>query len=164
MMAEGMIEESLVLTRMIHDRYHAARRNPFNEIECSDHYARAMASYGTFITACGFGYHGPKAYMRFAPKLTAGHFQAAFVAAEGWGSYRQEAKEDQLELEIKVHYGRLALKTFSTECDRKVTTAKLTLNGKNIPAKFSQKGRDCLVEMQDGITINSGQSLQIKIG
>jgi uncharacterized protein (DUF608 family) len=163
MMAEGMIEESLVLTRMIHDRYHAARRNPFNEIECSDHYARAMASYGTFITACGFGYHGPKAYMRFAPKLTAGHFQAAFVAAEGWGSYRQEAKEDQLELEIKVHYGRLALKTFSTECDRKVTTAKLTLNGKNIPAKFSQKGRDCLVEMQDGITINSGQSLQIKI-
>jgi hypothetical protein len=163
MMAEGMLEESLVLTRMIHDRYHAARRNPFNEIECSDHYARAMASYGTFITACGFGYHGPKAYMRFAPKLAAGHFQAAFIAAEGWGSYRQEAKEDGLELEIKVHYGRLSLKTFSTEFDRKVSTAKLRMNDKNIPVKFSQKGRDCHIEMRDGITIDSGQSMQIKI-
>ncbi len=47
MMAEGMVEESLILTRAIHDRYHAAKRNPFNEVECSDHYARAMASYGT---------------------------------------------------------------------------------------------------------------------
>ena len=54
MMAEGMVEESLILTRMIHDRYHASKRNPFNEIECSDHYARAMASYGTFLMACGF--------------------------------------------------------------------------------------------------------------
>ena len=60
MMAEGMTDEALIITRSIHDRYHAAKRNPYNEIECSDHYARAMASYGTFITACGFEYHGPK--------------------------------------------------------------------------------------------------------
>ena len=68
MMAEGMTDEALVITRAIHDRYHAAKRNPYNEIECSDHYARAMAGYGTFITACGFEYHGPKGYLRFAPK------------------------------------------------------------------------------------------------
>ncbi|MEP6748497.1 MAG: GH116 family glycosyl-hydrolase, partial [Bacteroidota bacterium] len=43
MMAEGMTDEALILTRAIHDRYHAAKRNPYNEIECSDHYARAMA-------------------------------------------------------------------------------------------------------------------------
>ena len=64
MMAEGMVEESLVLTKSIHDRYHAFKRNPFNEIECSDHYGRAMASYGTFISACGFTYHGPKRVYR----------------------------------------------------------------------------------------------------
>ena len=28
MMAEGMIDETLVITRTIHDRYHAAKRNP----------------------------------------------------------------------------------------------------------------------------------------
>ena len=71
MMAEGMTEESLVLTRSIHDRYHAYKRNPFNEIECSDHYGRAMASYGTFISACGFTYHGPKGPYRFCPQNNA---------------------------------------------------------------------------------------------
>ena len=93
MMAEGMIEESLVLTRSIHDRYHAYKRNPFNEIECSDHYARAMASYGTFISACGFTYHGPKGQIGFSPKLTPENFKAPFTAAEGWGSYAQQRNE-----------------------------------------------------------------------
>lgn len=85
LMAEGMVEEALVLTRCIHDRYHAAKRNPFNEIECSDHYARAMASYGTFLTTCGFEYHGPKGMLRFAPKLGAEDFKSGFVTAAGWG-------------------------------------------------------------------------------
>ncbi|HKG08466.1 MAG TPA: GH116 family glycosyl hydrolase, partial [Pedobacter sp.] len=89
-MAEGMVEESLVLTRVIHDRHHAAKRNPFNEIECSDHYARAMASYGTFITACGFEYHGPKGHIAFAPKWNKENFKAPFTSAEGWGTYSQQ--------------------------------------------------------------------------
>ncbi len=90
MMAEGMTDEALVLTRAIHDRHHAAKRNPFNEIECSDHYARAMASYGTFITACGFEHHGPKGDFKMAPRWNAKNFKAPFTVAEGWGSYRQK--------------------------------------------------------------------------
>ncbi|MCX7007066.1 MAG: hypothetical protein NTY53_07420, partial [Kiritimatiellaeota bacterium] len=31
MIAEGLVMEGLAITRMIHDRYHAARRNPWNE-------------------------------------------------------------------------------------------------------------------------------------
>ncbi|MDQ2864131.1 MAG: GH116 family glycosyl-hydrolase [Bacteroidota bacterium] len=89
MMAEGMHEESLVLTRSIHDRYNAFKRNPFNEIECSDHYGRAMASHGTFISACGFTYHGPKGHIGFSPKLTPENFKAPFTVAEGWGTYSQ---------------------------------------------------------------------------
>ena len=52
---------------MIHNRYDASKTNPFNEIECSDHYARAMASYGTFITACGFEYQGLEALLGLHP-------------------------------------------------------------------------------------------------
>ena len=41
-----LLEAGLAVSRAIHDRYNAALRNPYNEIECSDHYSRAMASYG----------------------------------------------------------------------------------------------------------------------
>jgi hypothetical protein len=49
MIWEGMLMEGLAITRMIHDRYHPLRRNPYNEVECGDHYARSMASYGVFF-------------------------------------------------------------------------------------------------------------------
>ena len=67
MLWEGLVDKALAVTRMIHDRYHAARRNPYNEVECSDHYARAMASHGTFLAACGFDTTAPKAISASRP-------------------------------------------------------------------------------------------------
>jgi uncharacterized protein (DUF608 family) len=125
MMAEGMVEESLILTRTIHDRYHASKRNPFNEVECSDHYARAMASYGSFITACGFTYHGPKKEIGFAPKIGADNFKAAFTAAEGWGTYSQVKKGKSLECVIDVKWGKLAVKKINVEKNGKASTVDL---------------------------------------
>ena len=61
MIWEGMVKEGLAVERAIHDRYHASRRNPWNEVECGDHYARSMASYGVFIAACGYEHTAPRA-------------------------------------------------------------------------------------------------------
>ena len=38
MIWEGMVQEGLAVTRAIHDRYHPSRRNPWNEVECVDHF------------------------------------------------------------------------------------------------------------------------------
>jgi hypothetical protein len=35
--------------RTVHDRYHPSRRNPFSEIEYSDHYSRAMSAYSVYL-------------------------------------------------------------------------------------------------------------------
>ena len=48
MIAEGLVQEGLAVTRAIHDRYSPSKRNPYNEIECGDHYSRSMASYASF--------------------------------------------------------------------------------------------------------------------
>ena len=85
MLWEGMVLEGLAITRAVHDRYHASRRNPWNEVECGDHYARSMASYGVYLAACGFEYHGPKGHIGFAPRISPENFRCAFTSAEGWG-------------------------------------------------------------------------------
>lgn len=42
---EGLEEEGAAVLRGLWDRHDGSRRNPYNEIECGDHYARAMAGW-----------------------------------------------------------------------------------------------------------------------
>ncbi|UCD28644.1 MAG: hypothetical protein JSV03_16435 [Planctomycetota bacterium] len=109
MIWEGMVMEGLAICRTIHDRYHASKRNPFNEIECGDHYARAMASYGVFVALCGYEYHGPKGYLSFAPRHRPEDFRAPFTSANGWGTYSQKRNGDQQQHRIDLRWGNLRL-------------------------------------------------------
>jgi hypothetical protein len=165
MIAEGMTDEGLAIVRSIHDRYHAAKRNPYNEIECSDHYARAMASYGSFITACGFEYHGPKGYMRFAPKWNADNFKAPFTAAEGWGSYSQRQSNGAMECILEPKYGQVQLSSFSADVPKGKKAKKITvsLGGQTVPAKWEQKGANVLVSLQNRVTIKTGERFVIEL-
>ncbi|MCO8271707.1 non-lysosomal glucosylceramidase [Actinoplanes sp. TRM 88003] len=47
---EGLDDEGLAIVRGVRARYDGTRRNPFNEIECGDHYVRAMAGW-SLLTA-----------------------------------------------------------------------------------------------------------------
>lgn len=165
MMAEGMTDEALVITKAIHDRYHAAKRNPYNEIECSDHYARAMASYGTFITACGFEHHGPKGYLRFAPKWNRNNFKAAFTSAEGWGSYSQVKNNEQQRHTLTLQYGSLLLKTISFDnlLDQKAKTVSVTLNGQAVRANFKESEGSIVIGLSKGVRVNAGEEIRISI-
>jgi uncharacterized protein (DUF608 family) len=163
MMAEGMTDEALVLTRMIHDRYHAAKRNPFNEIECSDHYARAMASYGTFISACGFDYDGPNGSIKFAPKLNPHKCKVPYTAASGWGSYEQNQNEQNFTAKLNVAYGSLRLNKIAVEPSLKVTKAKIYVGDTIINGKLTKKDQAYQFEFNHSIELKKGQVLQINL-
>jgi len=163
MMAEGMTDEALILTRAIHDRYHAAKRNPYNEIECSDHYARAMASYGTFISACGFEYHGPKGFIRFNPAVSPDDFTAPFTTAEGWGTYKQKQTPTSFSVTFDIKYGNLNINeiSFVISNNRKISKAEARLNGTIVACKMDQSGEDICVIFNNTATIAANQLLSV---
>ncbi len=100
----------LAVGRAVHDRYSASKRNPYNEIECSDHYARANASYSLFLAACGFSYDGPAGSIGFDPKIGPDDFKAPFTAAEGWGTFKQkQVPGEGWSARLKVRHGSLTL-------------------------------------------------------
>lgn len=99
----------LAVARAIHDRYAPARRNPYNEIECSDHYARAAASYSMFLAATGFQAHGPRGILGFAPKIRPEDFSSAFTAAGAWGTFAQKLEDGNWTATLTVADGRLRL-------------------------------------------------------
>lgn len=153
------------MTRMIHDRYHAYKRNPFNEVECSDHYARAMASYGTFITACGFEYHGPNGYIRFAPKWNADNFKAPFVTAKGWGSYSQKKEGNKQVHRLDLKYGSLQLQKISLGKldNQKAKSVSVVIDSQKIPLRFQQEGTSVSLDLNKPLQLQTNQSIIIHI-
>ncbi len=90
MIYEGMLVEGLSVVKAIHERYRPEKHNPWNEIECSDHYARALASWGVLLAIQDYKYDGPAKYFSYAPKLQQNNFKSFFTAAEGWGNIEQQ--------------------------------------------------------------------------
>ena len=162
MIWEGLTLEGLAVTRAVHDRYHASRRNPWNEVECGDHYSRSMASYGVYLAACGFEYHGPKQHIGFAPKLTPENFQCAFTSAAGWGSYAQKLKDGKLTAEITVCWGSLNLKTIALASES-ATSARILHAGQSIATRFSRNEKGVLLAFDNSVMIAAGEKLEITL-
>jgi non-lysosomal glucosylceramidase len=158
MIAEGLVQEGLAVTRAVHDRYHPSRRNPYNEIECSDHYARSMASHGVFVSLCGFECHGPKQHLGFAPKITPEDFRAPFIAAEGWGTFSQRIEDGKLTAELEVRHGKLPLASLALECG-KGDAVTLRLGSKPLPAALKREGKRVLITLDGPVEIAAGDKL-----
>jgi hypothetical protein len=158
MLAEGMITEGLVITRAIHDRYAAHKRNPYNEIECSDHYGRAMAAFGSYITALGFTCHGPKGEIGFDPKISPEKFKSAFIAGTAWGLYEQQIHERSMEVQITCLHGALNLKQIRLPAFPKAKT--VTVNGKSV--KFDS-GNRITVHLNKPTKLSKNESLTVVI-
>ena len=164
MIWEGLVQEGLAVTRAVHDRYHASKRNPWNEVECGDHYARSMASYGVFLAACGFEYHGPKQHIGFAPRLTPENFKCAFTSAEGWGSYAQQIENRKLKATISLCWGRMKVKTIALEVpDTAAWSVNVELAGNNLAAQLARSGSRVVVSLPAGVEIHAGQSLVVSL-
>jgi len=168
MLWEGLITEGLAVTRAVHDRYHPSRRNPWNEVECGDHYARSMASYGVFLAACGFEYDGPKGHMGFAPRVLAASatkFQCAFTGAEGWGTFAQEATAGALQARVAVRWGSLRLRTLSLSApaNKHADSVSATLNGKALSCHFGQTGERITLTFAQDAVARAGDKIEVAI-
>ena len=167
MVAEGtpeLVTQGLAVTRAIHDRYAPEKRNPYNEIECSDHYARAMSSYAVFLAACGFDYDGPAGMIDFDPVIHPGNFRAPFTAAKGWGTYSQTIGKKEMKAELGVNWGSVSLKTLRLNPrDLAVKQVEVMLNGKKLNTRLVKNQNGISLEFDTFVSIVAGQVLSVKL-
>ena len=165
MIWEGLVEEGLAITRAIHDRYNASKRNPWNEVECGDHYARSMASYGVFLAACGYEHHGPSGYFAFAPRISPDNFRAAFTTAEGWGTIQQKRDARGQINTIHLRYGRLRIGRLRFEIaeNMKVSEATLKVDGRSLTTERMLNGRTVQLLLPEQAVVMAGQSMEVLI-
>jgi non-lysosomal glucosylceramidase len=117
LIAEGMATEGLTIVDAIRSRYDGHTRNPWNEYECGNYYARAMSSYALLIALSGFHYSAPTHTLTLAPRLETDPFTCFFSTASGWGTFT--VRTDRLE--VRLEAGEL-----------QVNTLQFTSHGKSV--------------------------------
>ncbi|HUT94026.1 MAG TPA: GH116 family glycosyl hydrolase [Thermoguttaceae bacterium] len=162
---DGMLTEALAICRAVHERYHPAKHNPWNEVECGDHYARGMAGYGVFVGLCGFECHGPKGHLGFAPRITPDDFRAAFTAAEGWGTISQKREGKTQSNRIEVKWGQLRLKTLALELpeDALLAKASVLVAGRRVQADAKQEGRRVTLTLPKPVVLREGEAIEVEV-
>jgi len=165
MVWEDMLDEALAICYGIQQRYHPAKHNPYNEVECGDHYARAFASWGVYTALAGFEYHGPKGHLGFAPGITPEDFRAAFTCAEGWGTFSQKRKGKTQHEEIDIRWGRLRLKSLAFAIPENLRRVKVSITaaGKPILVDYALNDGRLNIILKKDLILSEGQTLEVKI-
>jgi uncharacterized protein (DUF608 family) len=92
------LDEGLTIVKALRSRYAGHVRNPFNEYECGNYYARAMASYALLAALSGFIYSKATRTLTLNPRLNAGQFKVFFSTASGWGTVAIQNQQVEIDL------------------------------------------------------------------
>ena len=121
---EGMDEEGLKLVSAVRNRYDGSRRNPFNEIECGDHYSRAMAGWAVLEASTHSSYSSLTGHLRLGRRLA----RYPLFTGTGWG----EVAVSDRGVELRCHGGEIEIRSLSI-ADGDLAPARLALNGNPVP-------------------------------
>jgi hypothetical protein len=127
MIYEGMEAEGIDCISNIRDRYDGAKRSPFNEAECGNHYSRAMASWGGILAWTGQQYDGRVGKLSFTRKSKEA---LPFFTGDAYGTVQNDGKK----ITITVLEGTLRLKSIEMPGfeNRTLSDLQLLSNGNSI--------------------------------
>ena len=83
---EGLIDEGLRIVEAARNRYDGTKRNPYNDIECGDHYARAMAGWTILEALAGYRYDASNQAITIRPAVADTLWTGPFLAGTAWGT------------------------------------------------------------------------------
>ncbi len=108
MLYEGQTDNGLLCIKNIRDRFDGRKRNPFDEIECGHHYARAMDSWAATLALSGFHYSSVNKTM----KVTANPGNYFWSNGYAWGTFSISPVNDGQEVKLQVLNGNLQIEHF----------------------------------------------------
>jgi len=168
MICEGLVEEGLAIVKAARDRYDGIprppiQRNPWNEIECGGHYARAMSSGSLLPALAGWEYDGPRRALRFMPRHTPGRFKGFFAGPEGWGSLSQSREGQSQRNELSVSEGRLVVLTVALAVASAPRRLKVHCGGRSIDCSFSFNDGVLAIAFKRPAVVEAGKTLQLLV-
>jgi uncharacterized protein (DUF608 family) len=101
-LVEGLYDEAFAVLTGLWSRYDGTRRNPYNEIECGDHYVRALAGWSVLDALTGQSWDAVTGTLTVRRPPVGGAWPV--VTSTGWGLVHGTATG----VELDARWGALA--------------------------------------------------------
>jgi len=166
---EGLLDEGLSVVKAVRDRYDGLKRNPWNEVECGHHYARAMSSWGLLLALSGYSYSAPEMRLGFDPAVYPEDFRTVWTTGGGWGTFSQRSADGNSErLTLEARSGEITLKEFAFSLppslrNGTLSSIKATFGGRSLKASFKQDGGRVVAAFLRPSRIKAGEKLEIDV-
>jgi uncharacterized protein (DUF608 family) len=184
---EGLVDEGLAIVAAVRDRYAGHNRNPFNEVECGHHYARAMASWGVLIALSGFRCDAGAGELAFAPRINPENFRTFYSTGASWGSFAQKSSpRSGFSASLNVEYGSQTVHVLrvsplpekpkrippGARTARRSAKPSLVIDAQirtsenppaALPARVATEGETIAITFDPPVTLSAGQSLVIQL-
>ncbi len=154
----GHIDEGLTIVKALRKRYRGFNRNPWDELECGHHYARAMASWAVMLALSGYQYDGTTGFIAFSPKINTEDFSTFWSSGTGWGSFSLKGNKAVL----KVEYGSLKVGKLGLSRDYGFRSIKTLLirSGKAAASLKTEKDL-AVVYLDETVELRLGDQIEI---
>lgn len=159
---EGLVAEGMGILRGIWERHDGSRRNPYNEVECGDHYARSMAGWTVLGATTGQRYDASRAALSFGPiaALTArdgdcAEIRLPFVTGRAWGTCVLRGSGADLDVER----GTLELRELALP--GLVPGDSVRIAGAAVAGRVERDGHGSRVVFAPGVVVAAGQRLTV---
>lgn len=127
--SRGMVDEGVKVVKAVRDRFDGKARNPWNEFECGNNYARAMASFALIPILSGFKFDLPHGHIGFKP-YKEGDFSTFWSVDGAWGEYIVSADRRVL----TVTEGEIALSSLGISGADKISS--VVIDGAPVPYEY----------------------------
>ena len=159
MIYRNMSDMGLARIADVRRRYDGIRRNPWDEAECGHHYARAMASWSSFLSVSGFRYMGSDKRVVAVPRSTDPGFRSFWSAGTGWGTFELDSGQ----FGLTVIEGLLAVRTVEFPSPRALQSLTINLNGQPLEHQAEAQGKNVIIKLARDQTVGAGGTLRAKL-
>ncbi|TES96308.1 MAG: hypothetical protein E3J90_08320 [Promethearchaeota archaeon] len=164
----GEIESGLRIIKAVRDRYDGTHRNPWNEVECGDHYVRAMSSWTLLHALTGISYSPKLNQLSVSPKINQRDFQSFFITNSAWGKISQNISQKTFICSITISYGTLELSSIKIDLKNEFKEVKIS-KSTIISEEYSQDVsvtqilNDSIIEILFDETLNLNEKHQLHL-
>jgi uncharacterized protein (DUF608 family) len=155
--------KGLEIAKGARDRYTGDQRNPWCEIECGGHYARAMASYSLLLAASDFRANANTGTLWFSSRMHTPQLRCFFSTGQCWGTIEHRLDDEKQHFRIDVMHGTLTLAQWGLEMGNGYSPRNASVrftDGEKIPVKYFDCGEDCLAVFEQPLILEAGSSIE----